>query len=251
MSDKDYPTLIFNKIIKIERKNNMADSQNINSKSKKYMTPECAGKWLYLFQPNPKYNYYGASCIMENTPAWAEIENSMKAELEEFYNLQCKILKKSKLKRSEHSPFKLDEETGEKTLATKNNATGTNSKTGEEFSITIKVFGPDGKFLDEGDLLGQLANGTRLRCGFKLNCWHTDALGVGMSARLELVQIITPRYRDPLGDYIDNTPHSPTGGGLKTYSIDKSLFKPKEEVSNNPSVHDGGIEIDKLFNDNM
>lgn len=183
------------------------------------ITPECKSKYLWLYKPNEKFGEtYSVTCIIDDSPQWEKLIANMKNMLEEFYIQQCTLVRKKALKRCVYFPWKQDTDSGERTFTVKNKAQGM-KKDGTIFEIKPKIYGPDKEILKESDLKGSLGNGTLLRCGFTANCWFTDAQGVGISARLNFAQIITPVYFNSTTNFVD-----PDGEGLKTYSRNNDLF---------------------------
>lgn len=238
------------------------------SNTNKILTPECEGKWMHIFKPNCRFKQdgeYSVTCVIDENSAaevtaWNTLIKTLTDELDAFYNAQNSMAKSmnrkaTALKRCQYFPWK-QEANGQRIFVAKNNAFGT-KKDGTRFETKPKIIGPDLEPLTEDQLDGQLGNGTRLRVGFTANYWVNDAQGVGVSARLVLVQIITPKYYSPGDDFY--TPEGPDGhgSGLVAYPRDVSLFKSTKDVGvsvnldsmkGKSEIVDGGfVDLHELF----
>ncbi len=186
------------------------------SSDNKFMTPECAANWLWLFKPNEKFGaVYSVTCIMDETEPWRKLIATLTNLHNQHYDEVARVTKK-RPKRCEYMPWKQQGD-GLKVFVVKNNAEG-RTKDGKVFSTKPTVVGPDGKPLTEDMLKGNLANGTSVRVGFVANCWVNDAQGVGLSARLQCCQVIKPVYGQDMGGYtsFDDAP--------TVYPMDFDLF---------------------------
>jgi hypothetical protein len=185
--------------------------------NEKLLTPVAKASYLWIFQPNKKFfpeGEYSITLHIEDTPEWKKLIDHLKGELEEYYDLQCKIAKR-KLKRCIHFPWKENDE--KEYFVAKNKAVG-KTKEGKIFSCAPKVIGPDCSILTECDLEGKLGNGTKVKVGFGVNKWTNDAQGVGISARLMIVQIIDPEYYDPTSGFTN--PANPSDTSFKPIPAD-------------------------------
>lgn len=219
----------------------------------KLITPECEAKYIWLFTPNERFgSVYSVTCLIDDNPAWATLIKTVSDQLEEYYVVQCGMLKKKNLKRCEYLPWKTADD-GTKVFVVKNNAIGTR-KDGTTFETKPQILGPDKEPLDQSELKGSLGAGTRLRCGFTVNLWTNDAQGVGVSARLNFAQIIVPKYFSSMEQFA-----SVEGDEIKSYEKDASLFKPRskdqsipeDEFLNNLSgcttVNVDGLAVENIF----
>jgi hypothetical protein len=198
----------------------------------KYITPLSKSKYLWVFKPNTKFEpVYSITCIAEDTKDWNDLIAELTTEYNNYYELQSKSLKK-KLKKCPYFPWKTEED-GTRTFSAKNAVSGV-KKDGTPFEIKIHVCGPDREELTQTDLKGMLGAGTEVVVGFTANLWTNDAQGVGLSARLNFVQIIRPVYIEKFAGH----------DTLQTYTKDESLFNKKGTVKDNEYA---GMEIEDLF----
>lgn len=194
--------------------------------SEKYITPVCPLFYPWIFEPNKKFNPEGTYSVQcpfdDDDPKWKGLINVLTKGLEEFHNAQNVIAKK-KLKRCEHLPWKNKD--GQSFFVAKQNAFGTKAD-GTRFPCRVTVLGPDGKKITKEELDGTLGNGTLAVVGFTPNYWQNSAQGVGLTARLNFVQIIDPIWYSPLDGYTDVD-----GNGLVLYPVPERMLKKVQDLS--------------------
>lgn len=201
-------------------------------------TPVCTASWLHIFAPNTRYgSVYSITCDRDDSLAWTKLIATMTELYEDYYRQQCDLIRKKALKRCEAFPWKLDQE-GRPVFFAKNKSEGM-TKDGKKFTTKPRVIGPDQTDLVESDLKGSLANGTTVRVGFAVNLWRNDSQGVGISARLNLVQILAPKYYDSSSSF-----------ELERRPLDPSLFNVRRrEGSMSGEEFLEGLEVDDLLRD--
>lgn len=199
----------------------------------KFITPVCKTKYLWIFKPNAKFEpCYSITCIVEDSHEWNGLIGDLTSLYDAYYDSQCQLTRK-KLKKCPYLPWKTDE-SGLRTFTAKNGVKGT-KKDGTTFEIKIHICGPDREELKERDLKGMLATGTEAAVGFTANLWANDAQGVGLSARLNVVQIVKPVYAERFAGY----------DSMKTFARDDSLFNSRTKVVTDDD--NDGLDIHDLF----
>jgi hypothetical protein len=203
----------------------------------KLTTPLCTSKYLWIFKPNEKFgSEYSITCVRDDSLAWTKLIDTMYGMLEDYYAQQCALLKKKNLKKCIYYPWKEDAD-GNPIFVAKNKSEGM-TKDGKKFTCKPMVVGPDGKVITEDNLKGSLGSGTQVRVGFTVNLWQNDAQGVGISARLSLVQIVVPKYFEPIAGFeLDNTPVDPV-----LFNISPASSRPLTE-----DEYLRGLDIDDLL----
>jgi len=190
----------------------------------KLMTPVCAARYLHIFDANTKFNpegTYSIDCIVDKTnPEWVTLIQEISKAYEAYYSANCQLAGKA-LKKCQYLPW--TEKDGEIVFKAKNNATGKGSD-GKEFTVTVNVVGPDGSPVVKEDLQGSLGNGTKVRVGFEVNLWSNASQGVGVTARLKMVQIVEPVWYNGMDAF-------KTAGGQSFKDLPKGLPLPKKDIS--------------------
>jgi hypothetical protein len=186
--------------------------------TEKLVTPKCSIQYPYIFEPDKKFvrdGTYRVTCEIDDDPAWTTLVKHLEGRFEEYYKAQCVLANKT-LKKCPHLPWKVKD--GKHYFDAKVNAVGT-TKEGRSFTNKPTVLGPDAQtVLTPADFPKPLGNGTVARVGFETNLWVNDAQGVGLSARLKMIQIIDPHYYDGVAAFQDLT--DPEGGGFKPMPAD-------------------------------
>jgi hypothetical protein len=217
----------------------------------KLVTPESEVLYPWIFKPNTKFDQdgvYSVNCLIEDTPSWTKLLQHLENRLQEYYKAQSTLAGK-KLKLCPYKPWK-ESDDGKKVFVAKNNAIG-KTKEGKVFECKPRVVGPDPTVaMTEDDFEGPLGSGTRAKIGFAVNLWHNDAQGVGLTARLLMVQVIKPVIYDGIAAFKDCTDPEGSGGFSKVLA---DWFKPKTASTTpakKPSEVEGlpGIEnVDEEF----
>jgi hypothetical protein len=196
--------------------------------NKKYLTPECEARFLWIFKPNEKFEPQYQITLKVEGEEWDRILKEIEKDLNEYFAAQCKVTGK-KLKRCQYLPWK--DVDGEVLFVAKNNVEG-RKKDGTTFKIEPMVVGPDREPITAKDLKGLLGQGTIVRVGFLANYWTNDAQGVGVSARLNFTQVVTPKYIERFSGYNE----------LKSYEKDKDLWNTGGEFD-----EFAGMQVEDLF----
>ena len=157
----------------------------------KLTTPKGTAIYPYLNEPNRKFDQIGVYSVnlRMNGEDAAEFISTITKVRDEYHNEQTKEMKKKTLKKAD-LPVKevvddQGEETGEVDLKIK-------LKAGYEYdgkTITQRPTLIDAKQQPmANDIL--IGSGTTLRCGVEVAPWYVPTMGIGVSLRLRVAQII-------------------------------------------------------------
>jgi hypothetical protein len=149
-------------------------------------TPIGVAVYPHLNRPDTKFNAdgdYSVKLRLTAEDAESLVEKIDQAVEDNFAKVK-KDNPKKKVKKSDFLPYDTDEETGEITLSFKLNAVGKNSKTGETWKNTVKLFDAKGK-----PTKAKVGGGSRVRVAAEINPYYTPTIGAGVSLRLKAVQI--------------------------------------------------------------
>lgn len=157
------------------------------AKKDRITTPVGVAVYPHLNRPDTKFNSDGEYKVKLRLSAEEaeEIVNKIDEAVEKSLEKAKKDNpKKKNIKQSGFIPYETDEETGDVELSFKLNAVGKNSKTGETWKNSPKLFDAKGK-----PTKVKVGGGSRIRISAELNPYYTPTIGAGVSLRLKAVQI--------------------------------------------------------------
>lgn len=159
--------------------------------SKTLTTPK--GKALYpkINEADTKFDANGKfSCdIIVDADAGAEFKALCEELLEEYYSKVCADAKKQGKKKPKlgvSSPVEVhDEDDGTYIIKCRRPAKVVSKKTGKTYEFSIKQFDAKG-----APCKVDVGSGSVVKCAVEPNFYDSPALGVGMSLRLQAVQVL-------------------------------------------------------------
>jgi len=204
----------------------------MNNKPKflRLVSPKGVAVYPRLNTPSTKFKEDGEYSVKLTTSA-KEAEGyleQIKAVAREFYQEQCSVLKKDKLRIH---PFPWEEDGGNVTIKFANVAKIT-AKTGQVYDMKIALLDTKGNPVT--DFVGA---GSVIKVAAEVKPWYVPSLGVGVSLRLKAVQIIDLKAPSQLVS-ADQFGFSTEEEGYVSggESFDDSVFGTKQEPQENSDL---------------
>lgn len=171
-----------------------------DKKSNKFTSPAGVAVWPRLNQPDKRFNadgdYKTTLRLKRTDPGVEQFLADLKEAFDEHVATETDTLKKSKGKGQKikvcDPPWKevVDKESGETTgeVDVKFSLKAiVKPKEGAAFEQSPALFDAQKKPVSKSVLVG---GGSRIRVGGSIYCWHTAAIGCGISLRLRAVQLL-------------------------------------------------------------
>ena len=181
----------------------MAAKDQLKDLEKRFILGPARGEWFHLSEPDTKFNALGefkATLYLkpeEIAPHFADMREILAAALpiyqeEENAEAAKKKRKPKELKISDTQPWNAAEmEDGTLQIKVKRAARFTNKDTGDVEDINLPVVDHKGKYLTKEQIAAaKIGNGTVVRVVVTARPYNMATQGVGISLRLEKVQLL-------------------------------------------------------------
>ena len=160
-----------------------------NNKLQSIVTPKGSALYANVVTPSTKFNADGVFDVTIIIPA--KESSDFQSKLDDYYDQACEKAKKDnpdkKIKQI-HTPYEIDEATGDLKVKFKNSAQYKSRADGSIIKRKIVLFDAKGKPIIDKSI--RVGNGSSIKVSGYVVPYYTAAIGAGISLKLQAVQIL-------------------------------------------------------------